>query len=81
VQSTGTSWRKWAFYGALIAAAYTAQDTYADLATKPMSLYISKFVGSIIAGAILGAVAAMVRNRYKRTPHTNSPTDLAPPAS
>ena len=86
MQATKTNWRKWALYGALIAAAYTAQDTYVDLATKPMSLYVSKFVGSVIAGAVLGAVASMVRNRYKRTAPpigtatTDNATDPSTPA-
>jgi uncharacterized membrane protein (DUF441 family) len=66
VKSKAVSWRKWAFYGALIAAAYTAQDTYVDLETKPLALYIGKLIGSIIAGAILGGVAGKVRNRYAR---------------
>lgn len=58
-----TSWRKWAFYGALIGATYTALDTYADLGTKPVSLYVGKMLGGVIAGAVLGGVAALVRNR------------------
>lgn len=65
MKSTTANWRKWAFYGALIAAAYTAQDTYADLETKSLALYSGKFIGSIVAGAVLGGVAAMVRNRFK----------------
>ena len=66
MKSKAVSWRKWALCGALIAAAYTAQDTYVDLETKPLALYIGKLIGSILAGAILGGVAGMVRNRYTR---------------
>lgn len=66
VKSKAVSWRKWALYGALIAAAYTAQDTYVDLETKPFTLFIGKLIGSTIAGAVLGGVAGIVRNRYAR---------------
>ena len=78
MKSTAANWRKWAFYGALIAAAYTAQDTYADLATKPVALYVGKFIGSIVAGAILGSVAAMVRNKFKN--NGESPANPENPA-
>ena len=64
VKSTAVSWRRWALYGGLIAAAYTGVETYSDLATKSFALYSGKLIGSIVAGAIFGAVAALVRNRY-----------------
>ena len=77
MKSATANWRKWALYGALIAAAYTAQDTYADIGTKSVALYSGKMLGSIIAGAILGAVANMVRNKYRRgnsVAETNEPS-------
>jgi hypothetical protein len=63
VKSTGVSWRRWALYGGLVAAVYTGVETYADLETKSLALYVTKLGGSIVAGAILGVVAARVRNR------------------
>ena len=66
VKSTVVSWRRWALYGALIAATYTGLETYPDLEEKPFILYCGKLIGSTIAGAILGAVASLVRNRYAR---------------
>ena len=64
VKSTAVNWRKWALYGALIALAYTGVETHNDLETKTFALFCGKLVGSIVAGAILGCVAALVRNRY-----------------
>ncbi len=64
VKSTAVSWRRWALYGGLIAAAYTGVETYSDLATKSFALYSGKLIGSIVAGAILGAVASLFQNRY-----------------
>jgi uncharacterized membrane protein (DUF441 family) len=77
VKSTMVSWRRWALYGAVIAAAYTGVDTYADLSTKPFALYAGKLIGSIIAGALLGGVASLVRNRYSRGGNVAANTDSA----
>ncbi len=66
VKSTMVNWRRWALYGGLIAAAYTGLDTYPDLETRSFALYSGKLIGSIIAGVILGGVAALFRNRYAR---------------
>ena len=66
VKSTVVSWRRWALYGGLIAAVYTGLETYPDLETRSFALYSGKLIGSIIAGVILGGVAALVRNRYAR---------------
>ena len=70
MKTAEVSWRRWALYGGLIAAAYTGLDTYADIGTKSFALYSGKMIGSIIAGAVLGSVAALVKNR-------NVPRDTA----
>ena len=64
VNKTDVSWRRWALYGALVAAVYTIVQTYSDLETQSIALFSGKMIGSIIAGAILGSVAALVRNRH-----------------
>lgn len=63
VKSTAANWRKWAIYGGLIAAVYTLLTTYTDLETRSVALYVGKLIGSTVAGAFLGSVAALVRNR------------------
>ena len=45
---------------------YTGLSTYPDLEARSFALYSSKLIASIVAGIILGSVAAMVRNRYAR---------------
>ena len=45
---------------------YTGLSTYPDLETRPYALYSGKLNASIVAGVILGSVAAVVRNRYAR---------------
>ena len=64
VKTTVVNWRRWALYGSLVAAVYTGVETYSDLETKSVALYASKMLGSVIAGAVLGSVAALVRNRH-----------------
>ncbi len=64
VKSTAVNWRRWALYGGLVAAVYTGVETYSDLETKSVALYAFKMLGSVIAGAVLGSVAALVRNRH-----------------
>ena len=66
VKSTMVSRRRWALYGGFIAAVYTGLSTYPDLETRSFALYSGKLIASIVAGIILGSVAAMVRNRYAR---------------
>jgi len=75
VKSTAVSWRRWALYGGLIAAVYTGLSTYPDLATRSFALYAGKMFGSIVAGVILGCVAAMVRNRSARRGAGDSNSD------
>lgn len=64
VKTAVVSMRRWAVYGGLVAAVYTGISTFPDLQTRSFALYSGKMAGSIIAGIILGCVAARVRNRY-----------------
>ena len=66
MRSTPVSWRKWALYGGIIATAYTALTTIADLSSESLSLYAAKLISSTVSGAILGFVAAKIRNRATR---------------
>ena len=75
MKSTAVNWRKWAFYGGLIALAYTGLETYPDLGSKPFPLYFGKLFWSVVAGIILGSVAALVKNRYARRDNVAASSD------
>ena len=64
MKNSVVSMRRWAIYGGLVAMVYTGISTFPDLQTRSFALYSGKMAGSIIAGLILGCVAAKVRNRY-----------------